>query len=265
MKELDEPEKAITTRDPAVRTSSEPTSRLRLPEEASASDGPSSAVAAQAVAPERLTPEQAEARRRAKSSSEVQVGNDPGLVEAASADPAAPLSLTDASDERALVPVADQPTWSKYDIGTALQLLRSVRAGVVRRTLRKLHIRWFHAPAKRMSTLLNAAGVPAEVVKLVDDIVANMLNMPCMVQDLVQSLLASSRLPDKFNQEVEIDLLFVGTHVILHMIDRCIRWSVAVKLPDRNNRKHSGWHSQWLDKSVWLPWLFNFRPRRWFK
>ena len=159
-------------RDPAVRASSEPTSRLRLPAESSASaEPPSSAVAAEAVEPERLTPEQAEARRRAKSSSEVQVGRDPNLIDAAPADPnAAPLSLQDA-DDGALVPVAEHPTWSKYDIGTALQLLRSVRAGVVRRTLRKLHIRWFHAPAKRMSTLLTAAGVPVEVVKL-DDIVA---------------------------------------------------------------------------------------------
>ena len=135
-------------RDPAVRASSEPTSAVASAEPSS------SAVAAEAVETERLTPEQAEARRRAKSSSEVQVGHDPNLVDAAAADPnAAPLSLQDA-DDGALVPAVEHPTWPKYDIGTALQLLRSVRAGVVRRTLRKLHIRWFHVPAKRMSTLL---------------------------------------------------------------------------------------------------------------
>ena len=55
--------------------------------------------------------------------------------------------------------------------------------------------------------------------------------MPCMGQAWFK-IHSSLRLPERFNQKVEIDLLFVGTHVILHMIDRCIRWSVAVRLPD---------------------------------
>ena len=236
-------------RVPAVRASSEPTARMRVPDEPAASEPSSSAVAADAVEPERLTPEQAEARRRAKSSSEVQVGSDPDLIDAANADAAAAPIPLPGSDERALVPAADQPTWSKYDIGTALQLLRSVRAGVVRRTLRKLHIRWFHAPAKRISTLLTAAGVPVEVVRLVDDIVATCDICRAWAKPGSKSI-ASSRLPERFNQEVEIDLLFVGTHVILHMIDRCIRWSVAVKLPDRTTDSildgiRSGWINQY--------------------
>ena len=40
----------------------------------------------------------------------------------------------------------DEPSWSKHDLGFALQQLRSLREGIVRRTLRKLHIRWFHGP-----------------------------------------------------------------------------------------------------------------------
>ena len=239
-------------RVPAVRASSEPTARMRVPDEPAASEPSSSAVAADAVEPERLTPEQAEARRRAKSSSEVQVGSDPDLIDAANADAAAAPIPLPGSDERALVPAADQPTWSKYDIGTALQLLRSVRAGVVRRTLRKLHIRWFHAPAKRISTLLTAAGVPVEVVRLVDDIVATCDICRAWAKPGSKSI-ASSRLPERFNQEVEIDLLFVGTHVILHMIDRCIRWSVAVKLPDRTTDSIlDGIRSGWINQ---LPWL----------
>ena len=61
--------------------------------------------------------------------------------------------------------------WSYFDLGRALQLLRSRTEVVARRTLCTLHPRWFHASAEKMSKLLSAAGVPAEVVRLVPDIV----------------------------------------------------------------------------------------------
>ena len=50
-------------RDPAIRASSEPTSRLRLPPE---SEDVAIRVAAESIEPERLTEEEARARRRAK-------------------------------------------------------------------------------------------------------------------------------------------------------------------------------------------------------
>ena len=87
------------------------------------------------------------------------------------------------------------------------------------------------------------------MVKLVDDIVSTCEICRAWAKP-GSKIIASSRLPERFNQEVEIDLLFVGTHVILHMIDRCIRWSVAVKLPDRTTESildgiRSGWISQY--------------------
>lgn len=110
-----------------------------------------------------MSPEEAARRRALKRSSEVQAGSDPGLVDAASASgssaarplaianepadaPAADggLAVPNVADAEAIIPVADQPTWSRFDLGTFLQLLRSVRPGVVRRCLRKLHIRWYH-------------------------------------------------------------------------------------------------------------------------
>ena len=62
--------------------------------------------------------------------------------------------------------------------------------------------------------------------------------------------MTSTRLAERFNLEVEIDLLFVHTHVILHMIDRCIRWSVAILIPDRTtdsilNGIRDGWINQY--------------------
>ena len=35
--------------------------------------------------------------------------------------------------------------WSKYELGKAMQKFRSHKKGLVRNTLRLLHIRWYHA------------------------------------------------------------------------------------------------------------------------
>ena len=39
---------------------------------------------------------------------------------------------------------------------------------------------------------------------------------------------------DKFNQQVEADLVFIYSFVIFHLIDRCTRWHSAVIIPDRS-------------------------------
>ena len=44
--------------------------------------------------------------------------------------------------------------WSKYKIDDALQILRSHRPGAIRKQLRLLHIRWYHASADRMTHIL---------------------------------------------------------------------------------------------------------------
>ena len=233
-------------RDPAVPASSEPTSSLRPVEEPRPPDVLADGgepiledavreiveAARPSEAPEVLSPEQAAARRRSKMSAEVQAGRDPDLIPAAGleadldreveAGGGEPLRPPNAEDAEAAVPMAESPEWSRFDLGTSLQLLRSVRAGVIRRTLRKLHIRWYHAPAKRMGTLLSAAGVNPEVIKLLPDIVST-CNICRAWSKPGSKSITSTRLPERFNQEVEMDLLFVGTHVALHMIDRCIR------------------------------------------
>ena len=260
-------------RDPAVPASSEPTSSLRPVDEPHPPDILADAgepiledavreiaeAARPSEEPEVLSPEQAAARRRSKMSAEVQAGRDPDLIPAAGleadldreveAGGGEPLRPPNAEDAEASVPIAESPEWSRFDLGTSLQLLRSVRAGVIRRTLRKLHIRWYHAPAKRMGTLLSAAGVNPEVIKLLPDIVST-CNICRAWSKPGSKSITSTRLPERFNQEVEMDLLFVGTHVVLHMIDRCIRWSVAVKIPDRStpsllNGIRDGWINQY--------------------
>ena len=245
-------------RDPAVPASSDPTSSLRISEETVPvpSRRPPDNVDSEAVEPERLTPEQAARRRRDKRSTEVQAGMDHELFDASQdVEPPHrhPASSADGVDhvvpELAEAEEGEQPIWSKFDLGTSLQLLRSVRLGVVRRTLRKLHIRWYHAPDKRMRLLLTTAGVPSSVIGMVSDIVSTCDICRSWSRPGARSV-TSTKIPDRFNAEVEMDLLFVGSHTILHMIDPCIRWSVAIKIADKStdsilNGIRDGWLHQY--------------------
>ena len=43
----------------------------------------------------------------------------------------------------------------------------------------------------------------------------------------------SINLPDKFNEQVECDLLFIHKHVIFHLLDRCTRWHAGTLVPDQ--------------------------------
>ena len=47
---------------------------------------------------------------------------------------------------------------------------------------------------------------------------------------------ASIEITTRFNHQVELDLLFHGKHIVLHMIDRCTRWHAAVEIPDKTTR-----------------------------
>eukprot|EP00975_Prorocentrum_lima_P007228 1552658-Prorocentrum_lima.AAC.1 len=42
---------------------------------------------------------------------------------------------------------------------------------MVRRTLRKLHLRWWHASQKRMNAILGVAGTPQSVLKTIPQII----------------------------------------------------------------------------------------------
>ncbi len=43
----------------------------------------------------------------------------------------------------------------------------------------------------------------------------------------------STRVPDVFNKEVKIDLLFYKTRIILHCVDACTRWTAALGIDCR--------------------------------
>ena len=44
----------------------------------------------------------------------------------------------------------------------------------------------------------------------------------------------TARLHNQFNQNVQVDLLFLGTHTCLHLLYSCIRWSVVEEIPSKS-------------------------------
>ena len=131
------------------------------------------------------------------------------------------------------VAAQDNQSWSRFDVGRALQELRSGQPGVVRRAMRRLHLRWYHAPVARMETLLQAAGLPQSVISLCRQVVDT-----CQVcrswSKPTPRAIATSALPARFNQLIQCDLLFIKDKIVLHTIDVCTRFSCAEEVKDRN-------------------------------
>lgn len=242
-------------RDPIVKASSEPTSSLRV--DLKSADAPS--LADRGIEPESLSPEEAARRRKDKSLSATPVPPATSLpltpkpLSIAPGPPGTPTpgtpggttkrrvdASTQADTPESRVVPADaigpsvekeesevaEPSWSQHDLGAVLQQLKSLRPGIVRRALRRLHIRWFHCSASRMKMLLTAAGVKPDILELVDEIV-NACSICRMWAKPGPRSIASSSLSTRFNECVQNDLLFVKDFIILHMIDCCIRWSAA--------------------------------------
>ena len=122
--------------------------------------------------------------------------------------------------------------WSNFDIGRVVRLFRTNRPGAIRLSLRKLHVRWWHSSEHTMRKFLDRVGVSKQVLDLIPEVVQTCRvcrewtkpgpNNACNVE-----------IADKFNQQVEADLLFIDKHIVFHMMDRSIRWHAAKVIPDK--------------------------------
>ena len=115
---------------------------------------------------------------------------------------------------------ATLPDWSRFNIQMSLRNLRSFNATVVQKELRKLHIRWWHASAKKMQKLLQHAGVPKETIDKVKDIV-DACRICRMWASPDPKAATSTTLAEYFNEIVQHDLLIVESKDWMHLIDRC--------------------------------------------
>ena len=61
--------------------------------------------------------------------------------------------------------------WTQFDLRRSMRLLHSSDEAVVKRTLRRLHIRFWHAAAAKLVEILRMAGAPRSALNLVKDIV----------------------------------------------------------------------------------------------
>ena len=61
--------------------------------------------------------------------------------------------------------------WSRFNVTSSLRALRSGKKAVVLKELRKMHLRWWHAPVTSMTNILKQAGIPTEILNEIPNII----------------------------------------------------------------------------------------------
>ena len=118
-------------------------------------------------------------------------------------------------------------------LGKALKGLRSASRVVVSQTLRQIHSRLWHAPAKRMRDLLQMAGAPEHVLAE-DQNVVDTCSSCREWQRRSNKLVTSLTITSQFNEGVQFDLLFLEDGLIVaHVICMCIGWAQGEMVKDR--------------------------------
>ena len=123
--------------------------------------------------------------------------------------------------------------WTNFDIGKVVRVFRTDNEASIRQSLRKLHVRWWHASEHTMKRFLEKVGVSTKALDLIPEICQTCKT--CREwQTPGPSTALNTNFADTFNQQVECDLLFVGKQIIFHMIDRCTRWHATVLVPGKD-------------------------------
>jgi hypothetical protein len=119
--------------------------------------------------------------------------------------------------------------WTSFDVSSALRVLRAGNEASIRRTLRRLHLRWWHASTANMNRLLSAAGCPNTTLQLIPEIVDTCRACRLWHQPLSRPV-GSSNMALNFNEQVQCDLLFYLTHIVFHALDSCTRWHISMEV-----------------------------------
>ena len=149
--------------------------------------------------------------------------------------------------EAAGVQAGEGADWNDWSISRAMRLLRSPNQSIVMRTIRKLHVRLWHASSARLEDLLTMAGAPQAAIDKIKQIVDT-----CPVcrpwTHVGNRPVATLKLVTCFNDELQMDLLFWRAacptrrrttpdgemRTVLHIICVCVRFSQGALLADRN-------------------------------
>ena len=116
-------------------------------------------------------------------------------------------------------------------------MLRTNNDVAARNTLRKLHVRWWHASDHVMRKFLQRINIPERILNMLPG-VCNTCKVCREWQKPSPAHQTAIDIPDKFNEQIEADLMFVDQeevkHLVLHMICRCTRWHAAREVPNKN-------------------------------
>ena len=104
-----------------------------------------------------------------------------------------------------------------------------------------------------MRRFLDRVGVSDRVLELIPEIVQTCKVCREWAKPGPDNV-CSVEIPDKFNDQVECDLLFVRKHIIFHMLCRCTRWEATRLIPDKS--------SETLMKAIQEIWISTHGPMR---
>ena len=142
-----------------------------------------------------------------------------------------------------------------FDVTRSMTALRSDHPEVRKRTLQRLHVRWYHATIDQMTAILRAAGVPPRALADIPGVVHSCGICRQWHKPSPKNITAF-RMVDRFNEEVQFDLMFYhegGVLVnIIHLIDVCIRWS-ATRIVETKEEAE-------LTKAISDMWITIFGP-----
>ena len=126
--------------------------------------------------------------------------------------------------------------WTNFDVARSMRTLRLGTDSQQRLTIRKLHLRWWHASASAMYRLLERAGCPESALQKIKAICDTCTACRAWAKPQPESI-TSVDLADEFNKQVEYDIVFIYKFAIFHLVDRCTRWQEAT-IVDHKDEHH---------------------------
>lgn len=127
----------------------------------------------------------------------------------------------------------EEQEWTAFDVGHAVKMLHSATPEIVRRTLRRLHVRFYHAPAQRMKDLLAHAGAPKSALEMIKSVVETCRVCRLWTRPSARGM-TITRLANGFREIVQWDILFIEDIMISHCIDEATRWSAGGILENKD-------------------------------
>ena len=123
--------------------------------------------------------------------------------------------------------------WTSFDVTKSLRMLRTGTKAQKERELRKLHHRWWHATRVQMEKVLHAAGVPGDVLGMIQVIIETCRQCRTWAKH-GDEVTPSVELHMEQNHTVEADIMFYKQFMIWHMIDRADRWHAALVIESKD-------------------------------